>query len=226
MKRFDGFTVPEIGIVPHEFYDILPGIKTLTELKVTIVALRLALQFGLQEIPYSLEDFRAATGLDKSSVLRGIREGVKHKILKRIPFGKSFVYRVNFKNIEQPFGYHGDTPCMHDTLHATPSLQHTEQQETTRNSLESRIIGIGVATRVALNIIKRHDVAYLERHLEYTLHADKEKLARNKAAWFVASVRDNWGPPLGFKDKSKSLTHSKEFQIAAQHTARKYREEK
>jgi hypothetical protein len=204
-RAFTGFTIPDVALLPPEFFDLLPNMKASAELKVTLVSLRLSLSLGMQDIPYSLRDFEQATGLDRKGVLRGIRAGVQRGTLSRVPFGKSFIYRLRFRDPETSDG--GILPphaCMHTT--STTDMDAKQHAEPKQAQLLKDIIALGVATRVALAMIDKRDAADLKRHIEYTRYAVEHHIARAPAAWFVSSVRDNWGPPLGFGQKKKPRT--------------------
>jgi hypothetical protein len=198
-KAFKGFSIPDVAILPTEFFDVLPDMNASAELKVTLVALRISLAFGVQDIPYSLRDFEKATGLDRKGVLRGIRAGVERGTIVRVPFRRSFLYRVKFRD----GGILPPHACMQQQ--ATRKHATNNKQSAAKSKIFDEISALGVATRVALAIVEKNDLAKLRRHIEYTRYAVENKIANSPPAWFVASVRDNWGPPLGFgKSKPKS----------------------
>lgn len=208
--KFNGFSVPDVALLPPEFFDLLPEMKSCAELKVTLVALRVSLAFGMNDIPYSLRDFESATGLDRKAVLRGIRAGVARGTLKRVAFGRGFVYRVNFaKGGKMP-----PHACMQQQANKQASKQTSMQgakKAKEKDSILKDVIALGVATRVALALVERNDVEKLRKHIAYTRYAAEKAIAKSPAAWFVASVRDDWGPPTGFGqvERKKQVWYAK-----------------
>lgn len=85
----------------------------------------------------------------------------------------------------------------HDEHDATGKMPVSE-----RADLVHKMRELGVALKVAQDLASRYDASYLSEKLRQAHFAVKRGLASNGAAWFVASVRDNWGSPLGYDPKA------------------------
>jgi hypothetical protein len=58
---------------------------------------------------------------------------------------------------------------------------------------------LGVALKVANNMIIKYDLSFLQEKLEQARYAVESGLADNGPGWFVASIRKDWQPPLGYR---------------------------
>lgn len=103
---FRGFSLPDGAWLPPELVDILPDIKTMAEIKVTIVAIYMTLRVGAMEAVISISDFEALTGMDHKGVKRGIDRAIERGTITRTPFGNTFLYRLNIDQQSLPAGGH------------------------------------------------------------------------------------------------------------------------
>ena len=74
-------------------------------------------------------------------------------------------------------------------------------------SPESRLVILkdlraeGVYLKTAQMLVERHSEAKIREHLAYYAYALERGIA-NGPGWLVLSLKESWGPPLGFKPKS------------------------
>jgi len=68
------------------------------------------------------------------------------------------------------------------------------------DALLAALLELGVAGRVADDVIAHYAPDYLWRKVRQTRYARRIGLASHPAGWFVASVRQEWNPPAGFDD--------------------------
>lgn len=102
----------------------------------------------------------------------------------------------------------GATPAPHVLHECNNGLLHPDQSHADgvtpplpspeRLALIREMRSLGVALKVALNIAGRYEPEYLTEKLQQCRFAIERKLAHNSAGWFVASVRQDWQPPLGY----------------------------
>jgi len=211
--RFPGFTLPEGAWLPPEILMLLPDIRSASELKITIAAIYEALQIGGDGAVISLTDFQSLTGLDAKGVLRGIKAALKRGTLKRERRGQSYFYRLairdktperDWQNTSGKMPVH--VTCMYNTTSEEHTyIQHEGQDATGKMPGDEKHLALlremrelGVALKVAQNLLQRYDVDYLREKLRQARFALEQGLAQNAPGWFVASVRDGWGAPLGY----------------------------
>ena len=255
-QAFAGFTLPDGAWLPPEFLIILPEIRTLAELKVTIAAIYQTAQIG-GTAPISLSDFQALTGLERKSVTRGINAATARGTILRAEYAGTYIYSLSIK--EDPASTRGMVPLPRGgynprqgdkstpgrgngtqdrgiespnrgkgspnrgtvplpDLHACNTNQttdlpdseniHAEEPEWTaeqRRELLLEMRALGVALRVAQSITGRYKPDYVAEKLRQARYAVEAGLANNGPGWFVASIRQNWGTPLGY-DPDAHLT--------------------
>jgi hypothetical protein len=98
--------------------------------------------------------------------------------------------------------------CMHDTLHPdiTEKTSHYVNNHADESEIQTRLLRalteeFGISARVATNLVATYDPAHIQVHLEHARYARTAGLIqRNRAGWLVASIRDNWPPPVGYAD--------------------------
>jgi Bacteriophage replication protein O len=80
---------------PNKFFDdILPQIKTLAELKVTLVIMRKTRGWHKSSDRLSISKLKKFTGLSEQSVRNGIEQGMTRGTIARHPDGRSFSYSL------------------------------------------------------------------------------------------------------------------------------------
>lgn len=269
-------TPPRVSLLPREFWELLPSLGSLAEVKVLLVALRTALELGRVESPYSLRDYMAATNLDHKGTRRGLHALCDKGILRSRRAGRRRLYTVVLlergldalsssvnrgldaplsglnrgmdaplsdvrRGLDAPYasveGGLDAHACMHDLLSGTLSVQNSVpehagediwpsihlQEEGIEPSeddadpfdgwsepvreLYSEIETLGVASRVIEDLLRGYMPEYLREHLEQTRCAISSGLARQPAAWFISSVRDDWPPPPGFDQHKRKKSH-------------------
>lgn len=228
MGDFAGFSLPDGAWLPPELLEILPEIRTVAELKVTIAAIHETLRVGVVEAIVSLTDFEALTGLARTSVSRGINAALKRGTFKRQKVGNTWLYRLHFRYESAPAASSKTLPfgsdtrqdqgktlqvgsdvsldvVMHDTL-SEGDKQHQEQ----RAALLLKMRELGVRLKVAQNLVVKYDPAYLLEKLEQALYAVDRGLADNGPGWFITSVREDWQAPLGFGERQRQKKSPRE----------------
>jgi hypothetical protein len=205
MTKFPGFSLPQGTYLPPEFEEILPEIKTLGELKVLIIVLTRYLQAGLDAQPMTFDQIQEATGLARQTAYDGVQRGLLKGTLRRRKIAGTYAYEPYLKTSAI---LKNRTSCMHESsLHQTLDSTSTDDM----HALESRIqrqLAIqkalierfGVAARVAEDIARNRDAGYVEKHMGYAWFAMSQGYVKSPAAFVVASIRDDWGPPLGYEE--------------------------
>lgn len=200
-QRFAGFTIPEGSWLPPEFFEILPDIETLAEIKVTLALIGRTVQLGVDAADVTLGELEAITGLRRRSVVRGVQaalcRGTAEVAWWRPHHGTRYrlVIASGCTNVVQP----RPCTCMHEHLYTTTEESHIDTMHANDelDKLQQRMAAIGVSQRVARDILRRFSPETIARHLDQTEYATASRQARSAAAWFVASVRDDWSPPAG-----------------------------
>jgi hypothetical protein len=95
---------------------------------------------------------------------------------------------------------------MHGTLHDDMKENNMHDMHGAQSTSQAGVLRalteeFGLASRVAVDLVAKHDLEYLERHIEYARYARAAGIVkRNSPGWLVASIRDNWSPPKGYPD--------------------------
>ncbi len=203
MSKFDGFSLPEGTFLPPEFSQLLPELRTLGEVKVLLVILSEYLKAGLDARPLSHDEIQELAGLSRGTVnaaLQRLRSPLQ--CIKRIGApGGGYRYeprlRQSLESLKFRLPMHES--WNHDHDHDQTAL--LDDMHGVVNLLNEKC---GVSLRVAQDIVARYDLDVVRRHCEYALCAAEQGLIRKTlAAYVVASIRDNWGPPLGWKERGK-----------------------
>ena len=74
--------------------------------------------------------------------------------------------------------------------------RQTGEQERLLDAIQN----LDVSERVAGSMIARYAWPYLWRKVRQARYARRVGVARNPAGWFIASVRNNWKPLVGFDE--------------------------
>jgi len=86
----------------------------------------------------------------------------------------------------------------------TVNAAERDRIDTRQRGEQERLIdamqNLGVSERVAGSMIARYDWSYLRRKVRQARYARRTGVARNPAGWFIASVRNNWKPLVGFDE--------------------------
>jgi hypothetical protein len=222
---FHGFSIPEGAWLPPELLELLPQIRTLSELKVTLAAIAETLRVGGTDQVISLSDFEVLTGLDRKSVSAGIGAALKRGTMIRRRAGNSWLYRLKFTSASPaatnrgkfplanrgefppnrgkipPIG--GEFPLSVDAVvdvSLSDSNQNKQQHQQQHAAMLAEMRNLGVVQVRAQQLIQRYDLDYLQQKLEYVQFAVRRGLADNPPGWFVASVKEDWPAPLGFEE--------------------------
>jgi hypothetical protein len=92
---------------------------------------------------------------------------------------------------------------MHDSLHAQETISGKSMHDDACMHEGVQLLNekCGVSLRVARDIATRYPLDIVRLHVSYALAAAEAGMVRKTlAAYVVASLRDNWGPPLGWKE--------------------------
>jgi len=185
-KAIPGFTVPAGAYLPPELMELLPNIGTLAELKVLLVALHESTQPGRTGALLTFTELQQRAGLARASVAAGIRAAVGHGAISRLPFNRSFVYRLQLKKIgsnAEPTKCQSEPYVVIDT-----GTTLTDEQTQTVQELNRR----GLSRNVAIQTVLRYKPQYIARHLAQLDQAIKKHLAKNPAGWLVTSLAEDW----------------------------------
>lgn len=79
-----------------------------------------------------------------------------------------------------------------------------------KQTLLHEMCDLGLAKRVAENLLQRFEPDYLRTKLAYARYAARVGLAENPPGWFVCSVKENWPAPLGYQEGGKPKPGSEE----------------
>lgn len=234
---FLGFSIPDGAWLPPELLELLPDIKTVAELKVTIAAINETLRVGVVEAIVSLSEFEALTGLDRKSVSAGIKRAVSRGTIKRQQVGNTYLYRLHFNEHTLPAG-RGNLPLAtrgetgqdgvdlpqnggetgQDGVDSPPLVVNActsttlpiDKQQNKQAALLAEMRQLGVVLKVAQKLVAKYDPDYLREKLEMARYAVEAEIAENGPGWFVASVREDWQAPLGFERKKRQKQSSQE----------------
>lgn len=85
MEKFMGFASPNYTQTPNDFFDdLLKEIEDLTELKVTLVALRQTFGYHRERAELSVSFFEKMTGLSRNGVRNGIELAVERGTIQKV----------------------------------------------------------------------------------------------------------------------------------------------
>ena len=99
-----GVPSPNYTQIPNLLFDeILPHMKSLSELKVILAVARKTFGFHKRADLLSLTQIEELTGLSRQGVLDGVKAGLERGILQRKPRGGSFIYglKISEKTAEE-----------------------------------------------------------------------------------------------------------------------------
>ena len=199
--EFDGFSLPEGTFLPPEFLELLPQLRTLGQVKVLIVILAEYLQAGLDARPLTFDEIQVLSGLARGTVNTALQSLRDLRAIRRIGApGGTFRYEPRLQEslkIRLP---------MHDTLHVSEHDQASSKallkDMHEAGQLLNKACGVGIPT--AKDLARRHSLDDVKRHVSYTLAAEEAGIIRKtRTHYVVASLRDKWGPPLGWKKKKE-----------------------
>jgi hypothetical protein len=215
-EEFAGFSLPEGTFLPPEFSELLPELRTLGEVKVLLVILAEYLRAGLDARALTHNEIQALSGLARGTVnaaLLSLR--TRLGCVRRIGApGGGYRYEPALK---ESLGSLRFRPPMHDSLHV---FRHEQASQALLDDMHDSVQLLnekcGVSLRVAEDIARRYSASDVKRHCSYALAASRGGLIKKTlAAYVVASLRDNWGPPLGWEEgeeKGKRWFSDDEFE--------------
>lgn len=92
---------PNYTQTPNAFFDDhLPKIKSLAELKVTLIVLRNTLGWHIESVDLTLTELQERTGMTRHSVIEGTKLATERGTIKRVKKGRSFTYEANVLSVQ------------------------------------------------------------------------------------------------------------------------------
>lgn len=186
---FKGFTLPEGAWLPPELIDILPDLSS-SQVKIVIVIVYSNMKIGGNE-PISYSDMETLTGLSRQTCITCCKDLLNKGIIVRNAVGQSFTYEPSVKDLD----YQDSSKLIEEN--------GREKDSTISLSLDSlnllrSLKGCGVYGVVARRFIDDYSQEYIRQHLKYYEYAVTKGYARGPG-FIVQSIKENWGPPLGYK---------------------------
>jgi hypothetical protein len=216
--KFNGFSMPEGSFFPPEFRELLPDIDTVAELKVILYLLDRYFQAGLDAQPLTLDQIQEATGLSRYGVNEGLKRARQRGTIKRRCIGGRYGYEPNLdRSLKIRLSCH-ESSSFPDSF-PKPSDTHASESELRAQIYKALVAEFGVSARVADDIATGREVEYVQRHIDYARAAVASGFAKSRPGYVVASIRDDWGPPLGYvepKEKARWYT-DEEFELFFEH---------
>jgi len=190
---FKGFSIPDDIKFPKELREIIPGIKTLAELKLLLIILDAYFQAGLDAQPLTFDQLQERTKLARQSVNDGIKKLVASGYVQRLTAGDTYAYEPSLES---------RLPC-HESLDSDNQKLDSHDIEHD-HAWQSRIYTtlvqeFGVASRVAEDIALNRDLGYVQQQIDYARYEiDAGFQPKRPAGYIVARIRDNRPMPLGY----------------------------
>lgn len=92
---------PNYTQAPNAFFDDhLPAIKSLAELKVTLIVLRNTIGWHKESVDLTLKELMTRTGMSRPSVVEGTDLALKRETITRVKKGRSFTYEANILSVK------------------------------------------------------------------------------------------------------------------------------
>lgn len=191
---FKGFTLPDGAWLPPELILLLPKLNQ-SQIKVLLVIIYHNTQIGGQE-PVSITYLQSLTGISRPSVTKALKQLLTSKLILRNEIGQSYTYeplvKIFYHQVKELVNKEDrEKEDKTDSL----SLSLTEEQINLLNLLRQN----GVYIKTAFNIVENYDPEFIAVHLDYYSYALKIRMA-NGPGFLVNSIKNEWGPPLGFYD--------------------------
>ena len=202
-KGFEGFSVPDGAWMPPELIYMIPSLG-MAQLKILIILIYQQLQIAGSTV-VSLTDLEHLTGLSRVSVSSTLAELLDQGLIERQKVGKSYSYQATVKLV-----YQSPVNLVYPKL---SKLRESDSIDININSLSDslnltamigKLRSHGVYLKTAQEVVSKYDAETIDRHLLYFQHALKMGIAKS-SGYFVMSIREGWGPPLGFEEKKKSV---------------------
>lgn len=188
--NFNGFTLPDGAWLPPELISLLPSLNK-SQLKVLIVVIFRFMQVGGSE-QTSISDIRFISGLSKQSVITSIDNLLDHGFILRFPIGRSFAYEPTVQNLDPQV-------VKSERENNNTNIDNSLSDSLTTLTVLTKLRSGGVYIRTAQEIVKKYSEERINTHWDYYTYALKRGIAKS-AGFFVMSVNEDWGPPLGFSD--------------------------
>jgi hypothetical protein len=213
-SKFPGFSLPKDTFLPPEFWDVLPGIKTMSELKVLLVVLREYFRAGLDAQPLPVDRIQLLSGLARKSATDGLQRARVCGTIIRRRMGGTYGYEPRLREAAQANerdSSGSEPPCMHESSHDLSSafssdehdhaLEFKNSQQLRREVYRVLVVEFGVACRVADDIATKRDPNYCLKHIEYARYEVQTGFSPDKpAGYIVARIRDDRPAPLGYEE--------------------------
>lgn len=208
--NFSGFTIPDGAYLPPELIHRLPHISG-SKLKAVIAILYHNVQFGGGE-PLSLSDVERYTGLSHQAAISALRDLMADGMIEREWVGQSYVYRARVQFLDsgvQKLDWSKNlTPKLRESdseLSINNSLSDSLNLTSDATSLKIRLVkelrAAGVYLKTAQGIVEKHAAETIEAYMSYYRYALEARLAQGPG-WLVEALKEQWGPPLGYKVKT------------------------
>jgi len=195
-KNFKGFTIPDGTWLPPEMIDMLPELEK-SHLKVLIVIIYNYLRSDVNT-PTSIRDLSCLTGLAKQSVIIGINHLMERGLIQRRELGGSYVYEPRVQSLDHQVRLSKDRE--------SPSIDSTLLDSSKLGVLKT-MRSFGLYGKTARQIVADYDVETIELHIGYYQYVVDKDWAHGPG-WFATSIKEDWGPPVGFKREWSDPTRS------------------
>ena len=186
-KNFKGFTIPDGAWLPPEMIDLLPDLDK-SHLKVLIVIIYNHVQLGGNS-PTSIRDLTYLTGLAKQSVITALNQLLEAGLILREELGQSFIYEPQVQNLDHQVRLSKDRGL---NLDDSPLL------DSSKLGVLKTLRSCGLYAKTARKVADEFEVEVIERHIRHYEYAVNKKWAQGPG-WLVLSIKENWGPPIGYK---------------------------
>ncbi len=200
--KFPGFRALTIDGMWSELAGWLPAFESPAQLKVVVFLLELLVRAGLAPVPVTVDQVQEGTGLSRQGAVSGLRRAVEDGFVVRRSVKGRYEYGLQFGD-----GRRGRLPCVftyQKDIQEKLGEEHVQHAHVALESDPLRAKGyrllveeFGVAARTAADIAARYDPEVVMQQVEYARLAIANGSVRNKAAYLVARIRDDWGPPEG-----------------------------
>jgi hypothetical protein len=187
-NKFSGFNLPEGAWLPPELISLLPSLSK-SQLKVLIVVIFRFMQVGGSE-QTSISDIQFITGLSKQSVITATGDLLDHGFILRFPVGRSYSYEPCVQILDRQ---------VVDRENTINTIDDSLSDSLTTLSMITKLRAGGVYVRTAQEIVTKYSEDRIDKHWKYYRYALKKGIAKS-AGFFVSSINENWGAPLGFSD--------------------------
>lgn len=171
---------------------LLPQIKTLSELAVTIVCLLLG------RWP-TLEELQQLSGLSRTSVVEGRRRARKRGLVEQLLADNLSLDSGPCLLLLDSSG--SETESLKGGSSPIGTLRNNNIQECLQGSkILTELVEMGLDERIARQIVAQHEPDYIQRHIAQTRYAQRlGRVKQSLPGYLYRSIRKNWNQP-GFSE--------------------------